>query len=119
MKPANEPESDNQWRAALQASSAMTQELRGRNGWGWDRARSPGTRYTPTSRRHEGSSCGRQKDSGRMVRKGKEGEEQFEWVAKKKSGPLHKKLVRALAFASQGTYLTLFLLQALVQMTRT
>lgn len=83
--------------------------------------RSPGTRYAPTSRRHEGSSCGRQKDSGRMVRKGKEGEELFEWVAKKKkkSCPLHKKLVRALAFPSQGTYLTLFLLQALVQTTKT
>lgn len=51
---------------------------------------SPGTRYTPTSRRHEGSSCGRQKDSGRMVRKGKEGEELFEWVAKKKK----KRVVR-------------------------
>lgn len=53
------------------------------------------------------------------MRKGKEGEELFEWVAKKKSCPLHKKLVRALAFPSQGTYLTLFLLQALVQMTKT
>lgn len=54
------------------------------------------------------------------MRKGKEGEELFEWVAKKKkSCSLHKKLVRALAFPSQGTYLTLFLLQALVQMTKT